>query len=80
MFSDASVSRRTQHSGFMIDDTMYIIGGMDKAGNLLHEFIDLDIYSRASRTCIYTGDFPTTYAAAITPVFYQSKMGADGSL
>lgn len=80
VFSDASVSRRAQHCGFMIDNTIYILGGIDKSGNVLHEFIDLDIYSRTSRTCLCQGEFPATYAAAVAPVFYQSKMGADGSL
>lgn len=81
VFSDIVIKKRTNHVGFLVDDTIYSIGGQDKHGNALDEFIEIDVHTK--RRCSATvekGVVPKVYSSAITPVFYLSKMGADGQL
>lgn len=81
VFSDIVIKKRTNHVGFLVDDTIYSIGGQDKHGHALDEFIEIDVHTK--RRCSATvekGVVPKVYSSAITPVFYLSKMGADGQL
>ena len=82
IFSEIVVSGRVFHVGFMIDDFIYSIGGLDKSGRVLDEFIEIEIMitKRACDAVVEKGTVPKIYASAITPVFYSSKMCSDGEL
>ena len=81
VFSDIVIKKRINHVGFLLDDTIYSIGGQDNHGRALDEFIEIDVHTkRMCSATVASGVVPKIYSAAIAPVFYLSKMGADGQL
>ena len=83
MFSEAALGRRMYHTGFKIDDSVFSIGGQGKDGAIFNSFLEIKIRERQpSEARVDRGRhlLDKIYLSAITPVFYQSKMGQDGSL
>lgn len=66
----------------MIDDSLFSLGGLNKDHYPIIDFIEIDIRIRTSKKALINrgGEIPIVFCSAITPVFYQSKMGYDGSL
>ena len=83
VFSDATVGRRIYHCGFKIDDSIFSIGGQGPNGKIYDEFIEIDVNKRSMKEAICDVSkvpLPQISSAAMTPVFYTSKMGSDGAL
>ena len=83
VFSEATIGRRMYHSGFKIDDSIFSIGGQGKEGKIFDEFIEINIRTRRQTDALVIKGrslIGEIYSAAITAVFYRSKMSADGSL
>lgn len=81
-FSELTVKKRTNHCGFKIDDSIFSIGGQGQL-KVLDEFIEFNIrVGKPMEARVESGIklIKPTYSSAITPVFYKSKMGADGNL
>ena len=77
----SNVSGRKNHCGFLIDDCLYSLGGVNKDNQVLNDFIEIDVIQKtALKAVVNKGEVPTVYCSAITPVFYQSKMGFEGNL
>jgi hypothetical protein len=48
VFSDVDVQKRVYHQGFLIDDSIYSIGGINRDGQVLNEFININIQTKKS--------------------------------
>ena len=71
------------HAGFKIDDSIFFLGGQGNNGKIFNEFMEIDIKQRRPYDAkVYKGRelIGKIFQTAITPVFYQCKMGYDGSL
>ena len=71
------------HSGFKIDEFIYSIGGQGKDGKIYDQFVEIDIVRMKQQDALVEQGrkhLQKIYSSAITPVFYQSKMGVDGQL
>lgn len=83
LFSESGLARRMYHCGFMLDDSLFSIGGLSTAGKTLDEFIEVNTLTRKFHPAlVHEGRelLSRVSQAAITPVFYQSKMSDDGGL
>lgn len=71
------------HCGFKIDNSIFSIGGQGKSGKIYDEFIEINIQTRRqSEAMVKKGKalIMPNFGAAIAPVFYRSKMSANGYL
>jgi hypothetical protein len=46
VFSDVDLEKRVYHQGFLIDDSLYSLGGVNRDGKVLNEFITINIKTK----------------------------------
>ena len=46
LFSDVTTQRRAFHAGFMIEDQIYSVGGVNRHEEVLNEFVNIDINNK----------------------------------
>ena len=76
-YSEASVQSRMYCSGFKIDSRIYSYGGLNKDGQLLSNFDELNYKTREHKEALVERGkdlLVKMHSAAFTGVFYKSKM------
>ena len=82
-FSEGAIPSRIYQVGFKIDQKLFIIGGMASNGQLLDDFLEIDYRNKTPlEALVEKGQnfIEKMHSAALTPVFYKSKMGDYGDL